>query len=162
MTTYFDFVPGRFAPFTFQPTLDGNPYNATVKWNLQAQRWYIYLDDQTGNNIFTLPLIGSLNPIPINSIEFNNGIVSVGFINQLFYPLGSLVNITYTENTPDGYNGLYLSTVTGLSSMEFFLQNNPGSIITFGYASYNINLAGGYFNSTLIFRDQSQRFEVTP
>lgn len=162
MTTIFNFTPGRFAPYTFQPTLDGDQYNAVVKWNLQAQRWYIILTDNTGDMIFTLPLIGSLNPIPIDTIDFDEGVVTVSFIDRLFYPIGLEANITYSQNNPTGYNGIYLSTVIGPLSLQYFLQNDPGPIVSFGFASYDINLAGGYFNSTLVYRSNSQWFEVNP
>jgi hypothetical protein len=162
MTTYFDFVPGRFTAYTFQPTLDGDQYNGSVRWNLQAQRWYLFIDDQSGTNIFTLPLVGSLNPIPIDSINFNEGIVTVNFIDRLFYPIGLEALITYTQNNPDGYNGAYLSTVIGPLTLQYYLPTDPGPIVSFGYSSYDINLAGGYFNSTLVYRTDSQRFEVNP
>ena len=91
MTTYYAFAPGNTAPpFQFQPTLDGNVYNATVGWNLSGKRWYLTLTDLNNNLVFCQPLIAS---------------------------------------PPD----------------------------------YDINLAFGYFQtSTLIFREASQNFEVSP
>jgi hypothetical protein len=162
MTTIFNFVPGRFSPYTFQPILDGNQYNAVVKWNLQAQRWYIILTDDTNTEIFTLPLIGSLTPIPIDSIGFSEGVVTATFIDKLFFPIGLEANINFNQCTPAGYNGVFLSTVVGPTTIQYFLQNDPGPIVTFGFASYDINLAAGYFNSTLVFRSDSQWFEVNP
>jgi hypothetical protein len=59
MPTIIAFTPTPQAPFQFQPTLDGNSYNATVTWNVYGQRWYVNLVDGFGDLIFCLPLIGS-------------------------------------------------------------------------------------------------------
>lgn len=45
--------------FTFQCTLDGGQYSASIWWNIGGQRWYITLSDLSGNIIFTQPLIAS-------------------------------------------------------------------------------------------------------
>lgn len=58
-TTYTAFQPSPLTPFTFQPVLDGQSYNLTVTWLLGGNRYYVNLYDQSGDWIFTLPLIGS-------------------------------------------------------------------------------------------------------
>jgi hypothetical protein len=162
MTTIFSFVPGKFSTFTFQPILDGIQYNAEIRWNLQGQRWYIMLTDNLGNNIFTLPLIGSMNHSPINNITWEDGAVTVEMVNPHYYGIGQVANLTYTENIPDAYNGQFITSVIDQLTLQYFLQDDPGSIITVGFASYDINLAGGYFNSTLVYREDNNWFEVNP
>lgn len=65
--TDFAFIPSVASlPYTFQPTLDGQPYSALIWWNVQAQRCYITVSDLSGNAIFTLPLIASPLNYPIS------------------------------------------------------------------------------------------------
>jgi len=45
VTTFTDFVPNNVAPFSFQPTLDGQVYTVRVTWNVFGQRWYVNLYD---------------------------------------------------------------------------------------------------------------------
>ena len=58
MTTFN--VPEAFSTaINLQVTLDGSGYQATIGWNVFAQRNYITITDQYGNRVLTLPLIGS-------------------------------------------------------------------------------------------------------
>ncbi len=63
--TVIPFVISTTAPVPFQTviTLDGNQYSLTAAWNLYGQRWYISIQDLSGNMIVTMPLIGS----PLNA-----------------------------------------------------------------------------------------------
>lgn len=61
MTTYIQFLPNNSAspPFQATVTLDGNPYACLVTWNIAGQRWYMAINDQNGNNVWTGALVGS-------------------------------------------------------------------------------------------------------
>jgi hypothetical protein len=90
MTTIVNFKPTGSTPFSFNATLDSNPYVITIPWNAYGLRYYINIYDTSNNLVMVKPLIAS----------------------------------------PD---------------------------------TYNINLLFGYFTtSTLVFRDSSQNFEITP
>jgi hypothetical protein len=58
-TTLINFAPSPYAPFQFQPTLDGSVYTAIITWNLYSQRYYLDLYNLGGTHIFTIALIGS-------------------------------------------------------------------------------------------------------
>lgn len=61
MTMLVAFQPNNTAspPFQANFTLDGSSYSGAAWWNIAGQRWYFSLTDQSGNNIWTGPLIGS-------------------------------------------------------------------------------------------------------
>jgi hypothetical protein len=53
------FTPTQTAVFTFGAALDGTNYVCAVKWNLWAQRWYLFISDTSGNPVLTRALIAS-------------------------------------------------------------------------------------------------------
>ena len=67
MTTY-NFQPSSVAPYTFNPTLDGAVYSASVTWNLFGQRWYLNINQTNGPLIVSKPLISSELASPINLV----------------------------------------------------------------------------------------------
>jgi hypothetical protein len=44
----------------------------------------------------------------------------------------------------------------------YSLAANPGTATGFGALTYDISLVSGYFDSTLVFRQPNQQFEVNP
>lgn len=46
-------------PFSASVVMDGSNYNLSVKWSLYAQRWYMFITDQYGNNAWTGAMVGS-------------------------------------------------------------------------------------------------------
>ena len=163
MTTVTAFTPGPNAPFSFQATLDGQIYTVTVTWSLAGQRWYVNCSDLSGNVIFLLPLIGSPDGLLLSSLSWANNEAAAVTSAPHGYQVGSVINLTVSGATPIAYNGLNECLITGPSSFSYDLANYPGPTSAAGSAFYNINLAGGYFQtSTLIFRDNAQVFEVAP
>ncbi len=65
MTTY-TFTPPNGGTFTFQPTLDGNTYTASIVWNLFGQRWFLRLTTLGGDLVALVPVIGSPPGFTIN------------------------------------------------------------------------------------------------
>jgi len=59
MTTYFQYQENNSSNFQFQPTLDGQVYNAVVTYNIFGKRNYLTITDLRNNLIFSLPVIGS-------------------------------------------------------------------------------------------------------
>jgi hypothetical protein len=62
------FTPSQTQAFSFQATLDGDPYNCVVTWSLYARRWYLTIYDANANVIVVTPLISSIPSFPINLI----------------------------------------------------------------------------------------------
>ena len=66
--------PSTNPPFSTIFTLDGNPVQGNVRWNIAGQRWYLTLMSQDSTVLWNGPLIGS----PVNSnIYLAPGIFSV-------------------------------------------------------------------------------------
>jgi hypothetical protein len=68
LTTY-AFAPPVGGIFTFNPTLDGAIYSASVTWNLFGQRWYININQTNGPLIVCKPLVSSDEAAPINLLS---------------------------------------------------------------------------------------------
>lgn len=169
MTQIFPFVPSSVTPFSFSPVLDGATYNATVPWGLFGARYYLNLVALDGTLIWYGAIVGSGSGISIQSMTWANGIVAVTTAVPHGYKPATTVELTITGCTPDAYNGLYPCLITGPSSFSYLLASDPGSSTVFGIASYDVSMIGGvqkedgtYFQSTLLFRTQSQNFEASP
>jgi len=163
MTTFTNFVPSTVAPFQFSPTLDGQVYNATVPWLLFGARYYLRLAALNGSLVLQTALVGSPSGIAIQAITWANGYATATTVAPHGYNIGQTVTLTVSGASPSAYNGQIQAIITGPNTFSWALATNPGMATVFGMATYNINLVGGYFTtSTLVFREQSQQFEVTP
>lgn len=162
MTSFFPFTPSNIAAPTFMPTLDGNPHTIQVFWLLFGQRYILNCYDLSGNRIFTRALIESEAGIGIDNLSWSvlSGLVTVTTEIPHGYPIGSMKKLTIAGCVPDTYNGAYQVFVNGPSSFTYPLPVDPGIASVFGEASFLMNMAAGYFDSTLIFRNG--QFEVSP
>lgn len=162
MTTYFPFTPGPNI-YQFQPTLGGQVYNASVTWNLFGQRWYLNLVDGAGNLVVSKALVGSTAALNLQSLSWLMGVVTATTDDPHGYTLGSTPQLTIAGVAPSAYNGIKPALITGPSTFTYSLAAYPGSASILGTVSSDINLVWGYFqSSTLVFREASQLFEVTP
>ena len=163
MTTYVDFIPSQVAPFQFNPTLDGQVYAARVPWNLFGQRYYIELRALDGTLIFYQPLIGSPIGVQIQDASWQYGRVMLQTASPHGYRLGQTINLTVSGCQPVTYDGRREFLVTGHDLLSYPERAYPGAMTDPGRLDYDVDLAGGYFQtSTLVFREPSQRFEITP
>jgi hypothetical protein len=163
VTTYVLFAPTALAPFQFTATLDGALYTVTVTWNFASQRWFISIVDQFGNEIVYRPLIGSPPVTPLTALSWTGGIVTALAPAFMGYRIGSLVNINVSGAQPAAVSGVFPCTMTGLASFTYAVPDDPGQILSAGSWSTDINLAGGWFDtSTLVFRASTQNFEISP
>lgn len=177
MTTYLQFNPTTAAnpPWQGQITLDGTAYNLAASWSPFGQRWYMSLTALDGTLLLYDALIASPNGLSIESISWASGgyditgQVTVETSTPHGFRIGDVVTLTIAGCTPDGYNGQFACTVTGPSTFQYPLTTNPGMATVNGSANQQINLVGGladengdYFTSTLVFRDSTQNFEVSP
>ena len=163
--TIFDFVQPPNSAFQFSPTLDGQVYNAFVTWNFFAQRYYINLYAINGTRVFTLPLLGSPIPLRIDTATWIRG-VSVASIKTLvphYFPLGATVDLVVSGCSPEEFNGNKRCLVAGPNEVTFPLTLDPGPANVVGSIASNLNIAAGYFaESSLVYREANQQFEVTP
>jgi hypothetical protein len=160
--TYYDFTPVPTANYTFQPTLDGQVYNATVTFNMAAQRYYLAIAGLDGTLIVNKAMVGSPNGANLAELSWANGFVTGTLANPIPYRIGSTVALTITGSTPDAYNGQVLAYVTGRYTFTYPLMADPGAATRLGVASENISLTAGYFNSTLVYRIANNQIEVSP
>lgn len=169
MTQFFPFSPSVSAAFQFQPQLDGAVYNATVPWSLFGARYYLNLSAIDGTQIWYGAIVGSPTGVQIQALSWANGIVTVTTADPHGYKIATTVALTLTGCAPDAYNGQVEAFITGATTFSFMLAADPGPATGFGATSFNVNLIGGVpnevgtaFASTLVFRQQSQTFEVSP
>lgn len=166
MTTIIPFVPPPTTAFTFQPILDGATYNATVKWNIFGQRWYVTLVDGQGNRVFTLPLIGSGGGQTIETLSYDPvaQLVSGSTLKPHGLEIGHVLAMTVSGAQPDGYNGAHDVSVLTPTDFSYPLATAPGAAVSAnaGALSYEVNIAQGYFSSRMVFREPLQQFEITP
>lgn len=161
MTSY-AFVPSASTLFQFQPILDGATYNVVVTWNLFRQDWYVNVLDLSGNRIATLPVISSPSVIDLQDIAWANGRVTGIVDSPHGFPIGATVRLTVAGCSPNGYNGAINALASGTNAFTYALASDPGTATVLGTAGYSINILAGYFDSTLVFRDASSTFEVSP
>lgn len=165
MTTYFNFSPSPVAPYQFAPTFDGQQYNVIVTWNVYGQRWYINVYDLSNNLIVSLPMTGSPTGIAIQSLAWDvtTTTATVETVSPHGYKIGATIALTLSGNVPTGFNGTFRCLIVDPVTFTFPLANDPGQAVSCGAASYNVNLVAGYFvTSSLVFRQKSAQFEVTP
>jgi hypothetical protein len=167
MPTYFNFQPSTAAPFQFQPVLDGSPYIATVPWLAFAKRFYLNLLASDGTQIIYTALVGSPTGVAIQALSWAMGRASATTVAPHGYKVGRVISLTVVGCLPAAYNGVVAALITGQDSFSWALAANPGAASVLGNANYDINLLGGVpnengqqFKSTLVFRAQSQQFEV--
>jgi hypothetical protein len=171
VTTFTDFNPSSITspPFQFQATLDGVPYNVSATWNVFGQRWYVTVTALDGTVILTTAIASSPSSFQIESLAWARGQVTAETAEPHGLKVGTVAALTLTGATPDAYNGLYECLVTGPSTFTYDLATDPGAATIFGAGAQNLNMIGGVpnaagvpFSSTLIFRESSNQFEVSP
>jgi hypothetical protein len=162
MTTFFPFTPTGVAPFSFKPTLDGQEYQAVVTWSLFGQRYYISIYTLNQVLIVYLPVVGCPTGMQIENLSWDvdTSLVTATTLNPHGFNLAETIELTIAGATPTAYNGLFPCLITGPNEFTYTLAADPGQATVFGSVSYLINLMGGYFNSTLVFRNN--QFEVSP
>lgn len=164
MTTFFDFVPSNVAPFEFQPTLDGQVYTCVVTWNLFCRRYYLSCYRLNGTRVFTRPLLGSPAGLTLESITwdaFQGTAIAVAAVEHGYAP-GSTVRLTIAGTNPAAYSGTVDALVLDATSFSWPLAADPGPTTSPGSAFRNVDIAGGYFNSSLVYRAPNRQFEISP
>jgi hypothetical protein len=162
MTTFYPFVRSRSKAPSIIVILDGNQYTLTIIWNVAAQRYYVNCISMTGNLIFSVPLVESPQPMEVELLEWDlyNGRVVITTAAPHGFIIGSIIPIVIFNAVPSTYNGIGLVSVLDKSRLFYSMISDPGQATMMGAVEYLINMAKGYFQSTIIFRNDM--FEVTP
>jgi hypothetical protein len=164
MTTFVPFTPGPNTPFTFQPILDGQSYNCRVTNNLFGQRWFVECYDGSGNLVFYEPIIETASGLSIGGLSYNPASlwVTVTTVDPHGFFIGQTVSMVIVGAVPTAYNGAYEMMVTGPSTLQYMSQSgDPGdSISSYGSLNFLISICGGYFTSTMCYRNG--QFEISP
>ena len=71
-------------PITFQATLDGFSYSCAIYWLYYAQRSYIRIQDQFGNTIVNVALIGSSGTTGVKPVNIVAGYFATS--TMYYYP----------------------------------------------------------------------------
>jgi len=160
MTQFIDFTQPAGTNFQFQAPFDGAIYTVVVTWSLFGVRYYVNIYDLSGNLIGSRPMVGSPSAVLLESIvnDSQTAIATTSLPHQL--PIGSLLNLTIAGVTPDDYNGTFACRILNETQFSFQLPTNPSDAISLGNVAYNINLAGGYFSTQLVWRPANNQFEI--
>lgn len=156
MTTYYAFTPNTTSTFQFQPTLDGEVYQAIIVWNLWGQRWYLNLYANSGPLVVAEPVISSVDQVTSITLTTTQD----EYTATVSSATGLLANQAIASaNVPAGTTIQVLAgTTVRLSQPATATGTDPAAVF-----SFDVNLLAGYgFASTLVFRDSSQNFEVNP
>lgn len=162
--TVINFTPARTnPPFTFTATLDGAQYNCVVTWLVFGQYWYITISDLSNNLILYRRLVGSECGFNIQSLSWSNGYVDITTTAPHGYLRKSTIQLRVSGCTPDAFNGIVSAYVIDTVTLQYPLILNPGTPTALGLVNYDINIVGGYFQtSTLVFRPVNNQFEILP
>lgn len=156
MSTLVDFVPSTIAAFQFQAQLNGTPYNVTVTWNLFGQRFYINVNDLSGNLILCRALTSS-GPSLLASLTWLNG-TATATTPPHNVPVGSVAAVTISQ-TNSGFDGSFPTLSTGATTLTYSLLADPGVEPVAGVVNFSLNLVDGYGIGTLLYHDDTMQFE---
>lgn len=163
MTTYFAFAPPPNNSFSFQPTLDGHTANAIAWYNVGGQRWYLSTSVTGLGTLFNLPLIGSPPKIQLQDLTWALGFVTGHTVQDHGFNVLDTVDLVVNGCTPEAYNGRQRCFITDKDEFVYPLPTDPGLAQALGTLSYDINLGAGYLQtSSIVYRDDTRMFEVTP
>lgn len=161
MATLVNFFQPPLGPFKFQATFDNNPYFVTVPYIVFGQRYYIKVVGAEGTFVLYRSLVGSPTGISSESIVWNNGSVTLRTSQPHLYAIGQTVLLAVTGCLPDSFNGTYRMLVSDAFSFTYQTSVDPGIATTYGKISHDVNLVAGYFKTaSLVFRSDSQQFEI--
>ena len=155
-------VPANTQTPSFSPTLDGNPYTINVVWNLFGQRYYCNCYDSSNSLVFTTALIHTDQSLANETLSWDPNALEVTVTTSTphGYKIGTVVSLTIENVSPSGYNGTFPCYIDGPSTFQYTMSVYPGPVSSAGQVAYYFNICGGYFSSTLIYRNE--QFEVNP
>ena len=150
MSTIVAFTPSSIQAFSFQATLGGSQYTVTILWNVFGQRYYIKVEDLSGNLIIFRALTSS-GPTIISQLSWVNGVATVTSSLPHNVPVGWAVNINVGQSN-SGFDGNFQGLSTGANTITYNLSSNPNESASItGNLNFLVNLIQGYIDDTLVF-----------
>jgi hypothetical protein len=164
MATIIPFIPSNFATPKIAVTLDGQPYQLVMTWNVSAQRYYVNVYAVDGTWVTTVPLFGSPVGEAINAISYDalrGAVTMTKSVPGLPRKPGQMVDYTLSNFQPGTYNGKQRCLTIDNSNFSFPSAADPGQVVVMGSVHRILNMVAGLFTtSTLCFRNGC--FEVDP
>lgn len=162
MTTYFPLVISSQQAPAFTPTFDNVQYRVVVTWNIAGQRFYINIYTMSNQLIVAKALTQTESSLTLETLAWdqNNNVVDAVTSLPHGWTVGNVVNLTISNANPDVYNGEFPCLITGPNTFTYPLDEFPDYCLAPGNVGYFNSLTDGYFNSTMIFRNNM--FEVSP
>jgi hypothetical protein len=165
MSTVLAFQPSTTSPFTFQFTLNGVPYIATITWNIFGERYYLNLTDLAGVLVLSRALVSS-GPRFGASVTWANGSAIVTTAANHNVPIGWAANMRVSQ-TGTSFDGNYQALSTGRQTLIYPLQIRPQAPLPqSGVVSFDVNLVdgvtdskGNFLGSFLLYHCDTQQFE---
>lgn len=159
MSTQVAFTPSTLAAFTFQPTLNGQQYNATVPFNFFGTTYYLQLSDLQNNLILYREIVSSGPVLQATLAWANNTATATTNVNHNV-PVGTLANVLISE-TDTVYDGFFQALSTGPTTMTYTLNTDPNQSLSC-QLEFPLNLVQGYLsNCYLFYYDATQSFEYS-
>lgn len=161
MSTVVPFTPSTTATFSFQPVIGGVQYNATVTWNLYAQRYYLNLTDTGGNLVLCTAVVGSGPRLPATLTWEDNGFSGLATATTMAahnIPVGSVANV-YISQTETDFDGAWQVLATGAMTVTYPLNNPNENQPLAGMLSFPVNLVQALGNGWLLYDYATQTFE---
>lgn len=174
MSTIIPFIPSLIKAPTIPVTLDGDPYNVVVTWNVSAQRYYINVYDTTGTWILTTALTSTPPARDVASAVYDPFLsqMTVTMVDPSLWPVplsheglatppGTMIDYTLAGFTPDTYNGLFRGLQINPTTFIFPMNTDPGPVVVMGKVHRLMNMVQSVFSiSSLVYRNGA--FEVSP
>lgn len=161
MGTLIQFAPSTTQVFTFQPSLDGTLYNATVTQNVFGQRFYLNLTDLSGDLLLTCTIDGDSGPSMQATLSWseNGGALAVTAIPHLV-PIGVPANLRISQ-TGTTFDGLWQALAITSTAFTYALSNPNESLPISGNLDFPANLVNGVVSGQLYFHPDTQQFEYS-
>lgn len=160
-SVFVDFTPSTTQAFSFQVTLAGKQYNATIVWNVFGQRYFLNLTDLLGNLVLYTALVAT-GPQLNASVTWNEGSVAIVTDNPHNLPVGNVVRIRLA-GTNSGFDGFWNALVQSPNSLIYQLTTDPNQPDPVnGTVNLDVNLVGGLGIGWMVFHFDTQQFECSP
>lgn len=160
MSTTVQFTPSVTSAFAFQPVIAGVQYNATVTWNLYAQRYYLNLTDTSGNLVLCTAIVGSGPRLGATLTWANSGggVTTATLASPHNIPVGQVANVRISQ-TGTSFDGNWQVLATGPNTVTYALANPNENQPLAGQLSFPVNLVQALGGGWLVYWYDTQTFE---
>ncbi len=161
MSTLVDFVPSTIAAPSFQPTLNGTQYNATILYNQFERDYYLQLSDLSGNLIVFRSLTSS-GPVLQATLSWASNVAMAACTTNHNVPIATLANVLVSQ-TGTAYDGSWQALAVSPTTFTYALTTNPQQPAPLQCnLEFPLNLVQGYLsNCYLFYYDATEQFEYS-